>query len=327
MTANYASVLDAIRSYDTIIIHRHQKPDPDAIGSQVGLASLIRQNFPTKRVLTTGNDEPTLSFMATMDKVSNADYQGSLVIVTDTANLARIDDDRYNLGDHLIKIDHHPNDEPYGEICLVDTRASSCSEMIAELAFEQRLEVTTETARLLYAGIVGDTGRFLYPNTTAKTLRIASRLLETGFDAALITRQMDTFPPKIARLMGYVLEHLEVNHSGAAQIVLNQELLQSLDITTSEVSLLVSLPGKIDTVASWMICTEQADGHYRVNLRSKQIPINQIAKQHDGGGHPLASGAWAYSTEEIEQIFQKLQTLLLSQEGNSIPSPTDLEKK
>lgn len=306
---SYGTILETIARYDTIIIHRHQKPDPDAIGSQVGLAELIRQNFPDKRVLTTGYDEPTLSWLAAMDEVSDEDYTGSLVIVTDTANKARIDDERYSKGQCLIKIDHHPNDEPYGDLVLVDTTASSCSEMIVELAVELGLTVTDKIARLLYAGIVGDTGRFLYPATSSKTFRMAAYLLDTGIDAGLITRQLDTFSPKIARLMGYMLEHLVMDNSGAAQLILSSALLQDFDIRPEEVSLVVGLPGKIDRVDRWMICTEQADGSYRVNLRSKTLTINGIAKEHHGGGHPLASGAKAYSLEDIAIIWEKLKVL------------------
>ena len=69
-------------------------------------------------------------------------------------------------------------------------------------------------------------------------------------------------------------------------------------------------PGRIDSVSLWGIFVEQADGHYRVRLRSKIHPINEIAKEHDGGGHPLASGANSYSLEENEIIYQKLKNLL-----------------
>lgn len=311
MTA-LTAILETIRQYDTIIIHRHQKPDPDALGSQVGLATLLRHHFPEKRILTTGVDEPSLAFMASMDKVEDQDYLNSLVIVTDTANLARIDDARYQLGVAVIKIDHHPNDEPYGDLCYVDTTASSCSEIIVEFALATGLDLTAETARLLYAGIVGDTGRFLYPNTTAKTLELASRLRTYDFDAALLARQMDAVPLAIAKLMGYLLEHLIIDPSGAAKAVISQNLLNRLGVRAEEVSLLVGLPGKIDCVDRWMICTEQADGAYRVNLRSKDHVINQLAKEHHGGGHPLASGAWAYSLEEIDTIYDKLKALSLA---------------
>lgn len=126
-------ILEKIQAYDTIIIHRHQNPDPDAIGSQVGLRDLLRAHFPQKRVLATGYDEPTLTWLAEMDTVSDEDYAGALVIVCDTANTPRIDDKRYTNGDFLIKIDHHPNDDAYGDLLWVDTDSSSTSELIALL--------------------------------------------------------------------------------------------------------------------------------------------------------------------------------------------------
>ena len=100
------------KAYDTIIIHRHQRPDPDAIGSQVGLKEILKTNFPDKKVLATGVNEPTLSWIAEMDEVADQNYEGALVIVTDTANTPRIDDKRYTSGDFLIKIDHHPTMMP-----------------------------------------------------------------------------------------------------------------------------------------------------------------------------------------------------------------------
>ena len=93
-------------------------------------------------------------------------------------------------------------------------------------------------------------------------------------------------------------------------MILSQELLQSYQITDSETAAIVGAPGRIDTVNLWGIFVEQADGHYRVRLRSKFVPINSVAKEHDGGGHPLASGANYYSLEENEVIYQKLKNLL-----------------
>lgn len=125
-------ILTKIKAYQTIIIHRHQRPDPDAIGSQVGLAEILRASFPDKDIYQAGGPVEGLEFLAEMDTVSDEAYQNALVIVTDTANSPRISDDRYQLGAELIKIDHHPNDEPYGDLVWVNTKASSCSEIIAD---------------------------------------------------------------------------------------------------------------------------------------------------------------------------------------------------
>lgn len=303
----FYEILETIRRYNTIIIHRHQNPDPDALGSQLGLRELLRYHFPSKVILATGFNEPSLSWMGLSDEVSDEDYHGALVIVTDTANQPRIDDERYNKGDYLIKIDHHPNEDVYGDICYVDTKASSASEIITDLALTTHLELPKEAARLLYAGIVGDTGRFLYPSTTSKTMQLAAELRSFDLDFAAISRQMDSFPLKIAKLQSYVLDNLIISQNGAAQVTLSQETLKKYQVTEAESSAVVGLPGKIDTVKSWAIFVEQADQtSYRVRMRSKNIVINTIAQKHDGGGHPLASGANSYSLAENEQIFQEL---------------------
>lgn len=154
----FQAILEKIKAYDTIIIHRHQRPDPDAIGSQIGLKEILKTNFSDKKILATGINEPTLSWIAEMDEVPDNDYEGALVIVTDTANTPRIDDDRYDKGDFLIKIDHHPNDDAYGDLLLVDTSASSASEIVTDWALTLGLSLSDAAARVLYNGIVGDTG-------------------------------------------------------------------------------------------------------------------------------------------------------------------------
>ena len=303
-------ILEKIKAYNTIIIHRHMKPDPDALGSQVGLKALLTHHFPEKTIKVVGYNEPTLTWMAEMDTVQDSDYHGALAIICDTANRPRIDDKRYEQADFTIKIDHHPNDDIYGDLSWVDTSSSSASEMIALFAEATKLELSDYAAKLLCAGIIGDTGRFLYPSTSARTLRIASQLREHDFDYAELMRKMDTMSFKIAKLQGYVYDHLEVDENGAARVILTQEILKKYDVTDAETAAIVGAPGRIDTVSLWGIFVEQADGHYRVRLRSKFVPINGVAKEHDGGGHPLASGANSYSLEENEFIYQKLKNLL-----------------
>src|SRR5690606_18264626 len=129
----YSQIIDTIKQYETIIIHRHVRPDPDAYGSQLGLKYLLQHNFPEKRILAAGEHDFTLDFLDFPDQVEDADFNGALVIVTDTANTERVDDQRYENGEKIIKIDHHPNDDAYGDLLHVDTNASSASELIYEL--------------------------------------------------------------------------------------------------------------------------------------------------------------------------------------------------
>ncbi|MFL2029062.1 DHH family phosphoesterase [Loigolactobacillus zhaoyuanensis] len=298
-----------IKAFDTIIIHRHEKADPDALGSQVGLAEIIRASFPDKKVYVVGAATEGLDWLATMAQVSDDIYQQALVIVTDTANTPRIDDQRFDQGRKLIKIDHHPNDDAYGDIQLVDDEASSTSELIFDLAIAADFKLPATAARLLYAGLVGDTGRFMYANTSAHTLNVAAELITADFDPTIVNRNLDTLTPEQARLSAYVLEHMTVLPSGAAYVTLTAATLATLKVSVAQAHAVVSLPGKIAAVIVWSIFVEQAPNNYRVHLRSKAPIINQLAKKHDGGGHPLASGARAYSEAEIQTIIHELDQL------------------
>ncbi|MDR2977234.1 MAG: bifunctional oligoribonuclease/PAP phosphatase NrnA [Streptococcaceae bacterium] len=306
MNNTFEEILEKIRDYDQIIILRHQSPDPDALGSQCGLREILWANFPEKKIYATGFDEPTLAYLTAMDRFEG-DASECLVIVCDTANRPRIDGKIWQKADCLIKIDHHPNDDNYGDLIYVDDSASSVSEIICDFALSLHLTIPDSGARLLYAGIIGDTGRFLYPNTSAKTLYFASELAKFDFDRAVLGREMSSFDMKTARLQAYIYENMVISANGAACVTLTQDLLKSMDLRDSETSSAVGTPGNIQEVKAWAIFVEQPDGHYRVRMRSKTIPINGIAKRHDGGGHLLASGANAYSYEELEEIWKELE--------------------
>ena len=304
-------IVEAIKKYNTIIVHRHMSPDPDALGSQGGLVEILRKSFPEKKIYKVGGTVGDLDFLTTMDDVSDEEYKDALVIVTDTANTPRISDERYNLGSMLIKIDHHPNDDVYGDLQLVNIDASSCSEIIVDFYLENQKELTLpkEAARLLYAGIVGDTGRFLYPSTTPHTMRVAARLMEKDFVPNEVNNQMNVISQKVAKLTGYILQNLTISEVGVAKVLLTQETLKKFDLMDTETSSIVSIPGTVDGVLTWGIFVEQPEGHFRCRLRSKGPVINEVAKRHHGGGHPLASGANAKNIEEIDQIINELTEL------------------
>ena len=111
-------IQNKIQAFDTIIIHRHVRPDPDAMGSQMGLKYYLKAKYPEKLVFAVGQVEPSLAFMSDLDQVESEQYQDALVIVCDTANAPRIDGARYSEGQALIKIDHHPPVDDYGDINL-----------------------------------------------------------------------------------------------------------------------------------------------------------------------------------------------------------------
>lgn len=307
-------IIDKIKQYETIIIHRHVRPDPDAYGSQIGLAELIRANYPEKKVYAVGEHDESLSFLAHPQQIEDAMFEGALIIATDTANTERIDDQRYITGQYIIKIDHHPNDDAYGDLLWVDTTASSCSEMIYELYEEAKdyanWKLSDTAARLLFAGIVGDTGRFLFPSASPKTFETAAELIQYNFDRNQIFDGMYEMERKLLNLQGYIYQHFVMDENGMAYIKLPTKVLQQFDATPSETSLLVGSLGNVKNIRAWVMFIEENDT-IRVRLRSKGPVINGLAKKYNGGGHPLASGATAYSWEEVERVIEDLKEICI----------------
>ena len=307
-------ILAQIKKYDTIIIHRHQRPDPDAYGSQVGLAEIIRASFPKKKVYQVGEMVSRFDWLVSQDEIEDSVYNDALVIVTDTANRPRVDDERYTKGKYLIKIDHHPNDDVYGDICWVNTQASSCSEIIYDFyaACQAELTLPASAARVLYAGIVGDTGRFMYDATTPHTLRVAAALVETGIDATKLNRKFDSISEPLARLSAYVLENMVVTKHKAAYVILTREIMAKYNLSDGGTAPVVPLLGKLEEVVCWTVLVEQENHSYRLRIRSKGPVINELAKEYHGGGHPRASGAMLKDASAIETYVEKLDQIAAS---------------
>lgn len=307
-------IIEAVKEFDKIILHRHVRPDPDAYGSQAALAEIIKATFPKKQVYIVGEEDPSLHFLVRMDEIADSVYENALVIICDTANRERISDQRYALAKQIIKIDHHPDVDSYGDIEWIDTSASSTSEMIYEFYLEAKSEgfqMTTTAARLIYAGIVGDTGRFLFPSTTAKTFQYVSELVQYDIDRTEVYDGMYRTTERIARLKGYILQHFTLDESGMSTIRLSKDLLDSFQVSPLETGKVVGVLGEIEGLKAWVFFIEESADLIRVRLRSKGPIINEIAAKYNGGGHPLASGATVYSWEEADALIKDLKEVCM----------------
>lgn len=301
-------IMQYIEEYETIIVHRHVRPDPDAYGSQCGLVEILKASFPDKKVYAVGKEDPSLQYLRRLDRIEDTVYEGALVIICDTANAERICDDRYTLGDKLIKIDHHPNEDPYGDVLWVNTEASSVSEMIYEFYLsgkEKGLKLTDEAARLLYAGIVGDTGRFLFPSTSEKTFTYAGELIHYNFSRTELYDSMYELKPNVIKLSGHILQNFGMHENGVASVKLPIELLEEFKVSAPEASLLVGTLGNVAGIKAWVFFIEEED-QIRVRLRSKGPIINGVARIYKGGGHPMAAGASIHSWDEVKDVLHDL---------------------
>lgn len=305
--STFDEIYNKIKEYPTIILHRHTSPDPDALGSQAGLARAIKAKFPNKKVLCAGeNDEGDLIWINKMDEVKPSDYKGALVITTDCANTPRISNKNYDKGDLLIKIDHHPDVDPYADMSYVDSKAPAAAQIVYDFLVAEGFEITPDIAYPLYAGIVGDTGRFMYPETNAHTFAVASKLAATGININEIARNISDVTFAQAKLQAAVLDFMTVDPSGAAYAVLTQKELKKLGIDDDQASVTVSTPGRIKDIKAWNVFVERPDGTFRVHYRSKGPVLNKLAEKHNGGGHALAAGANAKDMAEVKQIFAEV---------------------
>ncbi len=304
-------ILKTIEHYQKIIIIRHQNPDPDAIGSQIGLKTILQEAFPNKKIYAAGIDLAVLDWIGKMDQISTATYQDALVIAVDTANSPRIDNNGdYQKADKIIKIDHHPNVDAFGDINWVDESYSSCAEMIYTLADKlEPLKVSRETAFSLYSGVVGDTNRFLYGETDYRTLRIAAELAKTGIDISKIALHEDEMSLQVARLEAYILDNFKITDSGFGYIIIRKPELDKFHLNDGELDHAVPLIGRINTINNWIVVSEKVPNHFRVNLRSKNVAINGVAEKFGGGGHPLASGVYVGSMDEVNALIKDMDAL------------------
>ena len=298
-----------IEEYQTIIICRHLSPDPDAMGSQMGLAHILRETYPFKNIYPVGVYPERLTHIGRMDNISADDYDGALVIVLDTANTARIDSAHHKLADFLIKIDHHPLVDSYGDIEWVDDTSGSTSEMIYRFyqEFEDKFKINTKALECLYKGIVADTNRFLYSSTVAKTFSVVSDMLSKGLDISKCYDELYERPYVEIKVSGYISSNLQLSENGLAHIFITDKVIKEMNADIAAPSNMIGNFNNIREVIVWMFMTEDLkNNQIRINIRSRGPSINDVAARYGGGGHHLASGVKMKITDDLELRISNL---------------------
>ena len=308
----FENVLQAIREFDRIIIHRHGRPDGDAMGSQVGLKHLILENFPQKEVFMVGDDPGFFGFIegSVMDQIPDSTYESSLAIILDSGSRHMICDDRYTLSARTVRIDHHIFCETIADIEVIDTSFESCCGMIAQLALESGLRLNPLCAKALYTGMVTDSGRFRYDGTTAQTFRLASFLMEQKFDTNALFRDLyaDDFASK--KLKASFILKIQFTAKNVAYIYTTREEFDALGLDTFTVSRgMTNTMADIKGVDIWVNFTETEKG-VLCELRSGKYNINPIAVKYGGGGHAKASGATVADRETAMAMLADLDAMM-----------------
>ena len=308
-------ILSAIKRYDRIAVFRHSMPDFDALGTQMGLATWLKDNFPEKEVHVLGDNHVTFTprLYPEMDRLSEEWFtKPFLAIIVDTANKSRISDPRWKKAKFKIKIDHHPEVEKYGKIQVVRTDACAAAEIVTAilLSFKGNFVMSKEAASYLYSGLAGDSGRFQYSSTSENSFITASLLVAAGIDLSDVYNRMYQKKIDDLKVTAYILNHFNVSEHGIAYYVLDANIQKELNITTERGKENVNLFSNIEGINAWCSITEDPkDNCWRVSIRSKAKAINGVAAKWEGGGHAQASGAKINNLDQLPAFIDDLDQL------------------
>lgn len=303
----YKKIYKLIKKADKIVIARHIGPDPDALGSSLGLKEIILNTFPNKKVYVVGSPASRFKYLGTLDKY-NSEMDDALLIVTDTPNASRVDGINVSNFKKSIKIDHHPFLEKFCTVEWIDDKACSASQMIIELILNTKLKLSTSAAYKLYTGIIADSGRFMYAYVTPKTFRLVAYLLaETNLDITKVYEKLYERSYREIKFKGYMSQNFKITPNGVGYIKITDEILNEFNVDAATPGNMINEFNHISEMLAWVTFSEDKElGSYRVSIRSRGPIINKVAEKHGGGGHIYASGTRLKTDEEINDLINDL---------------------
>ncbi|HEX2068967.1 MAG TPA: bifunctional oligoribonuclease/PAP phosphatase NrnA [Actinomycetota bacterium] len=313
---------EALRAARNVALACHVNPDPDAIGSMLGLALWLRSEG--KEVVCSWGNNPLqrprwLSVLPGSELI--VDPQGfparpEVMVALDTASPDRLGPLGANAeaAKQAIVIDHHRTNPGFGTIVVLDPDASSTSEMVFRLIRSAGGELTPEIAACLYAGIVTDTGRFQYESTSPETHRVAAELRSLDFDHTAIARALfEDISLSALRVSAIALDRVvHVPELSLAWTYVLQADLAADGVEMSETDDLIDFVRAAREADVTCLIKQQRDGNFKVSLRSKGLTdVGAVAKAFGGGGHRLAAGFTSHTgvAETVRRVEEALRSL------------------
>ncbi len=300
-------ILRAVKGGRTFFLSGHQKPDGDTIGSQIAFASLLRR---LKKRVEIYNTEPVpqmLRFLPGSERIKTAKKVGGffdVAVVFECSGPDRmgniIDLDRQ--ARTVINIDHHAHHNHFGDINLIDPRASSNSEQLFYVFRKAGLKLARAEAMALYVGLVTDTGRFQQENTNPRSHQVAAGLLAAGVPVAEISRRLyDARPMSSLKLLGRALDSLRLEEGGLVSLMaLRRRDFAEVGAADEETEDIINYGLKVSSVEVALFLKETEEGgSIKVSFRGKgRVDLCRIAVGFGGGGHRNASGCTVSGTLE-----------------------------
>ena len=309
MRVEIKRILKKIKQYNTIVVARHISPDPDAIASQIALRDTIKLTYPKKNVYAVGTMVSKFKYYGYLDKIDETTFKDdALLIALDVPNKSRIDGVDQSAFKEMLKIDHHPSEEDFGECDWVDETSSSTCQMIIEFILGSGLKLDRKIAENLYLGVVSDSDRFLISYTTDKTFDLVAKLIKkTQIDFTKLYPYLYERPYDEIKFHGYISENLEITENGFAHLYITPAILKKYNVDPATPSTMINDFSNIKDVYVWTFVTyDEKNDIYKVNIRSKGPVINETAALYGGGGHKFASGVRTNKKEDIDKLLKAL---------------------
>ena len=305
-------LFEKINEYNTIIIHRHSRPDLDAIGSQRGLALTLKENYPDKEIYIVGDMSDRYAFLGEMDVIDDSKYENALAIITDVSVSHMVSDDRYKLAKEVFIIDHHKNESDITDNWICDPTKIAACELITEMLLAQGLNIPKDAATALFGGIITDSGRFQYGETSGNTLRVSADLLDLGADKEYIYKNLYTELLSERQMKNWFAARFETTKNGVAYLKNGPEVFEKFNVDFFNISRgMVGVMAGIKEIPIWCNFTiDIANNKIVGEFRSRDISIVHIAKKYGGGGHDMACGASLSSWEEVDLVIKDFDELL-----------------
>jgi len=286
-------IAEALLANDHYVVCPHQNPDPDGLGSAMGLALILRRLGKQAEVYTPEALSPYVQFLLNYCAVrTEPPASGARFILVDCAEVSRVSPG-IEVTHPWLCIDHHVHVTPSTELALIDPTAGATAQLVAQLAEVLGVPFDTAIATCLYAGLSEDTGQFVYSNTSPETHRIASLLLAAGVKTDVVFHQLNnrrSFPA--THLLGLMLSVVQSDLDGLlVWAVGTQKMIEATSAQEEDFNLIVDEMRAIGSAEAYLLFKEMSSGEIKVSLRSRgRLDVNAIARRFGGGGHILASG-------------------------------------
>lgn len=324
-----SEIAERLRALDDFVICGHVNPDGDCLGSQLGLYHALKA-LGKKVTCLLARNEPVdlgLRFLPGIDVMVPASaFEGSaqVFIAVDVPSVERIGDAAtlHDAATVRFTIDHHAFDTAMAEYTYVEPDSPSASMLIWQLA-QHMDSVTPDVAQSCLTGLITDTGRFAYQNTTANAFECAAEMIRAGANTVVVNREFfQNRSLASMKLEQIILDRMEFFEEGAFVCsYLTQTDFAQCNAVKADAEVLIDTLRSIRGVKVALILRENGEGEVRGSLRAKDdtTDVSAVARSFDGGGHKAAAGFTFYGCmdEALDEIKTRVLRLCFSGIGDA----------